>query len=59
MTQYGNLIIGYDFSKGKDQSVLIVGTQTGKGGVVTIVNAFQGEDAEAMYELLTTKKEAK
>lgn len=57
MTGSGNFIIGYDFSNGKDKSVLIVGTQ--KDGKMNIVNAFQGEDAEAMYELLTTKKEAK
>lgn len=57
MTGSGNFIIGYNFSNGKDQSVLIVGTQ--KDGKMNIVNAFQGDDAEAMYELLTTKKEAK
>lgn len=54
MSKYGNLLIGYDFSNGKDQSVLIVGTQE-KGKPVTIINAFQGAEAEAMYELLVTK----
>lgn len=57
MTGYGNLIIGYDFTNGEDKSVLIVGTQ--KDGKMSIVNAFQGDDAEAMYELLTQKTEAK
>lgn len=54
MSKHGNLLIGYDFSNGKDRSVLIVGTQE-KGKPVTIVNTFQGEEAEAMYELLVTK----
>ena len=54
MSKYGNLLIGYDFSNGKDQSVLIVGTQE-KDKPIAIVNAFQGAEAEAMYELLVTK----
>lgn len=54
MSKYGNLLIGYDFSNGTDKSVLIVGTQE-KDKPVTIINAFQGAEAEAMYELLVTK----
>ena len=51
------LLVGFDFTHGKEMSVLIVGRKNGK--LVDIVNAFQGDDAEAMYELLTapiTKK---
>lgn len=55
MKKSGNLVIGYDFSNGEDNSVLIVGTQE-KGQPVKIVNAFQGKDAEALYEMLTKKE---
>jgi hypothetical protein len=47
------LLVGFDFTHGKDDNVLIVGKKNGKG--LEIINAFQGEDAKAMYELLTTK----
>lgn len=47
------LLVGYDFTHEKDKNVLIVGKKNGK--VTEIINAFQGEDAKAMYELLTTK----
>ena len=55
MTGYGNLIIGYDFTNGEDKSVMIVGTQ--KDDKLSIVNAFQGPDAEALYEMLTERKD--
>lgn len=50
----GSVIVSWDFSNGKDQSILIVGKQ--QNGVVNIVNAFQGEDAVKIHEKLTTKK---
>ena len=46
------LIIGYDFTNGRDHTVLIVGRKN--KGVVDIVNAFQGEEAEELYKKLTT-----
>lgn len=55
MKRYGNLIIGFDFSNGRDKSILIVGTQ--KDDKLSIVNAFQGPDAEALYEMLTERKD--
>ena len=51
----GALIIGYDFTHGKDKGVLIVG-QKGEGVDAKVINAFQGEDAEKIYKMLTTVK---
>ena len=54
----GNLIIGYNFSNGEDNGVLIVGTRI-KGQNTDIVNAFQGKEAKEIFErLITVKKEA-
>lgn len=50
------LLVGFDFSNGKDNSVLIVGRK-GKGEEVKIINAFQGEEAEWMYNRLITIKD--
>lgn len=52
----GSLVIGYDFSNGKDNSVLIVGRKR-MNQSMEIINAFQGEEAAWMYKKLTTKKE--
>ena len=49
------ILVSYDFTHGKDQSVLIVGRKT-PGQAVDIINAFQGEEAEELYKRLTTKK---
>lgn len=54
MKTTGSVIVSWDFSNGEDQSILIVGEQ--QNGVVNIVNAFQGEDAEEIHKKLTTKK---
>lgn len=51
----GSLIVGYDFTKGVDASVLIVG-QRNSDGIVDIINAFSGEEAEALYKKLTEKR---
>lgn len=56
----GALIVSWDFTKGEDVGVLIVGRQVPKepvGHRIEIVNAFQGPDARALYEMLTEKKE--
>ena len=47
-----SVIVSVDFSHGKESGILIVGRQT--GGTVTIVNAFQGEEAEELYKKLIT-----
>lgn len=51
----GSLLIGYDFTNGADKSVLIVG-QRNADGIVEVINAFGGEEAEALYKKLTVKK---
>lgn len=56
LLQYGSLIIGFDFSKNEDGSILIVGMKT-PGNSVEVVNAFQGKKAVEMYSMLTNKKE--
>jgi hypothetical protein len=50
------LLIGYDFTNGKDNTVLIVGRKQ-PNQAVDIINAFQGEEAESLYKTLITKKE--
>ena len=53
----GNLIIGYNFSNGEDNGVLIVGTRT-KGQNTYVINAFQGKEAKEIFEkLIAVKKE--
>lgn len=49
------ILVSYDYTNGKDNSVLIVGRKT-PGQVVDIINAFQGEEAEELYKRLVTKK---
>ena len=46
-----SLIIGVDFTDNQDASILIVGRQ--KNGVMNIVNAFTGKEAEDIYKKLT------
>lgn len=53
----GSLVIGYDFSNGKDKSVLIVGEKR-MNQSMEIINAFQGEEAEWMYRKLINKTES-
>ena len=49
-----SLIIGVDFSNGKEKSILIVGEKK-PNQAVEIINAFQGEEAEELYKKLVTK----
>lgn len=55
MAKSESLIIGYDESNGRDNTVLIVGRKK-KGQEVEVINAFQGEEAYWMYQKLITKK---
>ena len=50
------ILVSFDFTHGKDKSVLIVGRKT-PGEVVDIINAFQGKEAEELYRKLVTVKE--
>ena len=54
--QNGSYIVSWDFSHGDDKGVLIVGKQHKRQ--VTVVNAFQGEEARDIYKKLSTKKGA-
>jgi hypothetical protein len=49
----GSYIVSWDFSRGNDTDILLVGSQ--KNGRVEVVNAFQGKDAHEVYEKLTKK----
>lgn len=51
-----SLIIGYDISHTSDNKVLVIGKRGPKGSI-KIVNAFQGDEAEELYNNLITKKE--
>lgn len=55
MNFVGSVIVSWDFSNGRDASILLVGKQV--NGRVDIVNAFQGEEAVELYKKLTTVKE--
>jgi hypothetical protein len=48
----GAYIVSWDFSRGDDQGVLIVGEQ--KDGKMTVINAFAGEEAHEIYVKLST-----
>ena len=50
------LLVGFDFTNGKEHGVLIVGRKN-KGEIVDIVNAFQDEEAKRIYDILTARKD--
>lgn len=50
----GAYIVSWDFTRGKDVGVLIVGHQ--HDGKIDIVNAFQGQEAYDIYTKLSTVK---
>lgn len=58
MNKVGSLIVSWDFSRGEDVGVLLVGEKM-IGQQVSIVNAFQGKEAHEIYERLVTKPEVK
>lgn len=49
----GAVIVSWDLSHGKDKAILLVGKQN--KGVVDVINAYQGEEALALYEKLMPK----
>lgn len=53
------LMVSFDLTHGPENRLCIVGKKDGE--MVTIVNAFQGQQAEDIFKLLTTvqKKEEK
>ena len=48
----GAVIVSFDFH-GKDEGVLLVGKQNGRGGI-DVLNAFDGKDAMDLYKKLVT-----
>ena len=49
----GCLLVGYDFTNGKDESIMLVGKIDGKGNI-EVINGFQGNEAEELFAKLTT-----
>jgi hypothetical protein len=54
MKTSGAVIVSWDFSHGKDKTIVLVGEQN--NGKVDVINAFQGQEALDIYNKLTTKK---
>ena len=50
-----SLLVGVDFTNGEDVGVLIVGRKRTNQSV-DIINAFQGKEAEELYNKLIGKK---
>lgn len=55
------LMVSFDLTNGPNNRLCIVGKKDGDKGAITIVNAFEGQDAENIFKLLTivAKKEEK
>lgn len=51
MNNVGSCIVSWEFSNGKNESILLVGVKT-EGDTPKIVNAFQGSEAEDLYKKL-------
>lgn len=52
----GAYIVSWSFEGGRDKGVVVVGKQN-KPGDYEVINAFQGEEAAKLIEMLETKKE--
>lgn len=48
------LMVGFDLSHGEDNQICIVGKKDNNGKTITIVNAFEGQKARDLFNLLTT-----
>ena len=53
MDTTGSVIVAFDYKENSDTAVLIVGQKTPKKDV-SIINAFEGEDAKELWKKLTT-----
>ena len=49
----GCFLVGYDFTDGKDESIMLIGQIDVKGSI-KIINGFQGKEAEELFAKLTT-----
>lgn len=54
-----SLLVGYNCEHGVDKGVLIVGVRKPGSRGTSIINAFQGKEAEELYLKLVTKAEEK
>ena len=53
----GCFLVSFDFTNGKDKSIMLVGQKDIKGNIV-VINDFQGKEAEELFvKLTTTEKE--
>lgn len=50
----GSFIVSWDFSRNNDTDILLVGSKS--NGSMTIINAFQGEEARYIYNKLSSIK---
>jgi hypothetical protein len=50
-----SILVGYDYNPAKDNAVLIVGKQVGNKSI-QIINAFQGDEATALWNKLVEEK---
>ena len=57
MDSKGCYLVSWDFTNGKDKSVVLVGVQ--EKGEVTVTNMFQGKEAEDIIAKLSTQQEEK
>jgi hypothetical protein len=46
------ILVSVDFTNGDENRILLVGRQ--KEGFVEVINAFQGQEAQDLYDKLTT-----
>jgi hypothetical protein len=53
--EYGSVIVSWDYSRGKDKTIAVVGRKT-QGQEMKIINAFEGDDAIALVEMLHERK---
>lgn len=51
-----SILVAYDNTNGVDKSVLVVGKKN-PGQAVDIINAFQGKEADELWQKLTVKEE--
>lgn len=50
-----SFIVGFNFDANGDINLAIIGQKDAKG-VMQIINAYDGNDAKALYELVTKKE---
>lgn len=53
----GCFLVSYDFTNGNDKSIILVAQKDTKGET-TIINGFQGQEAEELFTKLTTTNKA-